>query len=114
MDGFIVFGAKSVISSQTEILLTTLEELGWTVNYEKSSLELSLVKPFIGYIEDNTDEQTVLRIAKDRIRKLKKDISRALRSSVITARALVRIAGQFLSMYKCVFLEKLLLKSLYS
>ena len=78
MDDFIVLSAKNDISSHTEFLLNTLAGLGWTVNLEKSLLEPSRIKPFIGYIIDNTGGQTVIRIEKDRIRKLKKDISRAL------------------------------------
>ena len=113
VDDFIVLGAKLEISNHTEFLLSTLAELGWTVNFEKSLLEPSQVKPFIGYIIDNTDEQTLIKIAKDRIGKLKKDISRALRYKVCTARALARIAGQFISMCKCVFHAKLLLRNLY-
>ena len=113
VDDFIVLGAKIEISSHTELLLSTLAELGWTVNFEKSLLEPSQVKPFIGYIIDNTGEQTVIKIEKDRIRKLKKDISRALRYKVCTARALARIAGQCISMCKCVFPAKLLLRNLY-
>ena len=65
------------------------------------------------YIIDNTGGQTVIRIEKDRIRKLKKDISRALWYNVITARCLARIAGQYISMCKYVFPAKLLLRNLY-
>ena len=53
------------------------------VNLEKSLLEPNQVKRFIVYIIDTMGEQTVIRIEKDRIRKLKKDISRALRYNVI-------------------------------
>ena len=113
VDDFIVLGAKFEISSHSDLLLQTLDELGWTVNFEKSSLEPSQVKHFIGYIIDNTAAQTVIRIEKDRIRKLKKDISRALRADTISARGLARIAGQCISMCKCVFPAKLLLRNLY-
>ena len=74
MDDFIVLSAKLDISSHTEFLLDTLDRLGWTVNLEKFLLEPSQVKPFIGYIIDNTGDQTVIRIEKDRIRKLKKTL----------------------------------------
>ena len=113
VDDFIVLGAKFEISSHSDLLLQTLDELGWTVNFEKSSLEPSQVKHFIGYIIDNTAAQTVIRIEKDRIRKLKIDISRALRADTISARGLARIAGQCISMCKCVFPAKLLLRNLY-
>ena len=64
VDDFIMLGAKLEISSHTELLLSTLAELGWIVNFEKSLLEPSQVKPFIGYIIDNTGEQTGIRIEK--------------------------------------------------
>ena len=63
VDDFIVLGAKFEISSHSDLLLQTLDELGWTVNFEKSSLEPSQVKHFIGYIIDNTAAQTVIRNA---------------------------------------------------
>ena len=67
-----MLGAKLEISRHTELLLSTLALLGWTVNFEKLLLEPSQVKSLIGYIKDNTGEKNVIRIAKDRIRKLKK------------------------------------------
>ncbi len=90
-----------------------MEQLGWTINFEKSSLQPSLSKKFIGYIIDNTGDNSVIRVCPDRVRTLKKDISRALRNNVVTARALARIAGQCVSMSKCVLPAKLLLRNTY-
>ena len=55
-----MLGVKPKISSHTEFLFSTLAELGWTVNFEKSLLEPSQIKPFMHI--DNTDEQTVIII----------------------------------------------------
>lgn len=113
VDDFIILGAKHLIQRQTDFFLKTLQQLGWTVNYDKSSLEPSLIKTFIGYIIDNTGDKTVIKITQERIRKLKKDISRALRLGEVTARGLARIGGQCVSMCKCIFPAKLLLRNLY-
>ena len=113
VDDFILLSPQHLIQKQTELFLASLEQLGWSVNYEKSSLEPALIKIFIGYVIDNTGETTVIKVNQERIRKLKKEVSRALRSGTVTARGLARIAGQCISMCKCIFPAKLLLRNLY-
>lgn len=80
--------------------MQAFEQLGWTINYEKSALDPSLVKTFIGHIIDKRGNKTVITITKERVRSLKKDTSRALRFGETTARGLARIAGQCVSMCK--------------
>ena len=46
--------------------------------------------------------RTVIKVILDRIRKIRKDIGRVLRNQSVTARGLARIAGQCVSMSKCV------------
>ena len=113
VDDFILLSPQHLIQKQTELFLATLEQLGWSVNYEKSSLEPALIKIFIGYVIDNTGETTAIKVTQERTRKLKKEVSRALRSGTVTARGLARIAGQCISMCKCIFPAKLLLRNLY-
>lgn len=60
VDDFDLFAPRDAIHAHTQLLLSTLKELGWLVNFEKSSLEPSLVKEFIGYLIDNTGEKTVI------------------------------------------------------
>ena len=90
-----------------------LEQLGWTVNWDKSSLTPSLCKFFIGYMIDNSKDGTLIKTPKDRIMKLRKDIKRVLSTCIASARSLARVAGQCVSMYKCVLPAKLLLRNLY-
>ena len=44
---------------------------------------------------------------------IRKDIGRVLRNQLVTARGLARIAGQCVSMSKCVLPTKLLLRNVY-
>lgn len=112
VDDFILFGKQDILERQTQQFIQLLEDLGWTINFEKSSLKPELSKRFIGYIIDNTGLHTVIRISSDRIRTLN-DISRALRHNSVTARGLARIAGECVSMSKCIIPAKLLLRNAY-
>ena len=113
VDDFILFAQKDAIVNHREQLLTTLKELGWLVNFEKSSLEPEQLKEFIGYLIDNTGEKTIIKIPRNRITRLQKDITCCLKKETVSARALARIGGQCVSMYKCVFPAKLQLRNLY-
>ena len=113
VDDFLLMAQHDVIDKHKDRLLHILDVLGWTVNWEKSSLTPSLCKVFIGYLIDNSKDYTFIKIPKDRIRKLRKDIQRVLTRGITSARALARVAGQCVSMYKCVLPAKLLLRNLY-
>lgn len=113
VDDFILLAEEKCINSHRQLLLKTLQDLGWVVNFEKSSLVESYVKPYLGYIIDTSGEQCVIRITSERIRKLKRDIKKVLFKGEIQARGLARIAGQCVSMSKCIFPAKLLLRNLY-
>ena len=113
VDDFILFARFEDIQEHKTNLLSLLNELGWRVNFKKSNLEPSLQCEFIGYLIDNTGDQTVIKIPQQRITKLKKDIKRCLSKGQISARGLARIGGQCVSMYKCIFPAKLQLRNLY-
>ena len=87
---------QNSINEHKDYLFHVLDTLGWTINWEKSSLDPTLYKKFIVYLIDNRSEKTIIKIPKDRIRKVRKDI---LTRGVATARALARVAGQCVSMY---------------
>ena len=87
---------QNSINGHKDYLFHVLDTLGLTINWEKSSLDPTLCKNFIVYLIDNRSEKTIIKIPKDRIRKVRKDI---LTRGVATARALARVAGQFVSMY---------------
>ena len=113
VDDFILFAQKDAIIRHRETFLSTLQELGWIINFEKSSLEPTITKEFIGYLIDNTGAKTVIKIPNSRITKLRKDITRCLNKGSVNARTLARIGGQCISMYKCIFPAKLQLRNLY-
>ena len=113
VDDFIVFAPLSLIYEHRDLFVELLQTLGWTINFEKSDLVPSLSKTFIGYVIDNTGGRTVIKVTLDKIRKIRKDIGRVLRNQSVTARGLARIAGQCVSMSKCVLPAKLLLRNVY-
>ena len=113
VDDFILVANETQIYNHKHILLQTLQDLGWVINYEKSSLEPTQVKKYLGHIIDCSGEKCIIRITKERIRKLKRDIRKLIFKGEGSARFLARIAGQCISMCKCIFPAKLLLRNLY-
>ncbi len=115
VDDFLLISTAESAENDKQIVLDTLCELGFVINYEKSSLVPCTTKEYIGYVFStaNNDDQVWIRIPQARIRKLRHDIRRALNSKCITARALARIAGQCVSMCKVILPSKLLLRNLY-
>jgi hypothetical protein len=111
MDDIILLGQDN-INAHTKLLVTTLEKLGWIINYDKSSLTPSFEKEYIGY-KISTHGTPVLKVPSDRVKKLKRDIKRALTKDTISARVLARIAGQCVSMTRAVLPGKLLLRDTY-
>ena len=55
----------------------------------------------------------IIRVTSERIRKLKRVIRNTLNKGFVQARTLARIAGQCVSMCKCIFPAKLLLRNIY-
>ena len=70
---------------------------------------------FIGYeIHTNKKKDTVwVCIPKERIKKLKQDIRRVVKTGLVVARSLARITGQIISMCKVLLPAKLLLRNIY-
>ena len=113
VDDFVLLAHRDTIVYHKQVLLSTLENLGLKVNFEKSSLEPTLVKEYIGYLIDNTGEKTVIKIPRKRITKVCRYIQRCLTKGRVSAHGLARLGGQCLSMYKCIFPAKLQLRNLY-
>ena len=115
VDDFIVAEKPDLIEQSKYILIETLEALGYYINYIKSCLDPDYSAKYIGYIiHTNKGDETVwLYIPKERIKRVQADIKRALKSGLIVARALARIAGQIISMCKVLLPAKLLLRNVY-
>ena len=113
VDDFGLLAHRDAIFYHKQVLLSTLENLGWKVNFEKSSLEPALVKEYICYLIGSTGEKPVIKIPRKHITKVHRDIHRCLRQGRISAHGLARIGGQCISMCKCIFPAKSQLRNLY-
>ena len=116
VDDFILLALASLITSHKDELLNTLDDLGWSVNLEKSNLDPSTSGTHIGYIIDTVGSAAgfpVLKIVGDRVRALKRCIRKCLRFSSISARELARIAGRCIAMRASISPAKLFLRHIY-
>ncbi len=116
-DEFLVMAQPEKIREHKGKVLTTLLQLGWSINWDKSHLQPDHTREFIGFVIQTDQERirpTVIKIPGERIRKVRKDIRRALATSTpITARHLARICGQCVAMARVIAPGKLLLRSAY-
>ena len=117
VDDGLLMAQPQVAAASKDTFLLTLVKLGINVNYEKSSLELTTSKEYVGYIVSSVgkDDLPYIKIPSARIIKLKRDIKRAIatRDNGIKARFLARICGQCVSFTKAMLPAKLLLRNLY-
>ena len=115
MDDILLMASAEKMVEHSNLLLLTLQRLGWQVNWEKSQLQPTQQICYIGYkiSTDHPDGNPILQIPVERIRKLRKNIRHILTKGVCSARSLARIAGQCVSMSKAVLPAKLLLRNIY-
>jgi hypothetical protein len=116
VDDCLVAAHPHSILEQRELVIKTFQDLGFTINFEKSCTTPSNRVTYIGYIIDSIgrDNTPWLYMTQAKIRKLKKDITRCLESNRIRARQLAKIAGQAIAMSRAILPGKLKLRSIYS
>lgn len=116
VDDCLVLAPAASATDHRDFVLQTFLELGFTINYEKSDLNPSVRKEFIGYIVDSMGPRDLpwVYIGDKKIKKLKKDIRRALTTGRVYARFLAKIAGQAVAMTKAITPGELKLRSWYS
>ena len=103
-----------VTTDHKDMLLNTLDELGWTRNNEKSQLVPGKQATFISFKVYSTGIQGPwIKILPETIRKLKRHNTKALHSEYISARNLVKITGQCVAMMKAILPAQLLLRNAY-
>lgn len=116
VDDWIIMSHPGSISDHTDTVVHTLLDLGWIINYEKSSLCPSHHITYIGYDIDCTDPigPPTLWVSTPRVHKLKRSIRRLLtRKDGFSARALARVTGQCISMSLAVQFGKIMLRRAY-
>ena len=114
VDDFLLAAQQATFTDHLDVLLDTLQDLGWHINRKKSSLLPEHVKAYIGYkIKTNgADGHPLIQISAERIRKLKRSLQKVCQQTVITARNLARVAGQCVAMSKAILPAKLMLRSI--
>jgi hypothetical protein len=116
VDDCLVAAPDLYICDHRDFVIDTFEDLGFTVNYNKSCLTPCTTISYIGYIieSQSSDGRPWLSMTHAKVTKLKKDISRCLAVGYIGARQLAKIAGQAISMSRAILPGKLKLRSLYA
>ena len=116
VDDYLLMSRPVVATDNKDFLLHTFQDLGLSVNYDKSDLEQDTTKDYVGYTVDTVgnDGIPILKIKKDRLRKLKRTLRRLLQcGDILIARKLAQVAGQCVSMTRAILPGKLLLRNVY-
>ena len=113
VDDFLICGQRNVIEQNILFVIKTLEKLGWNINYKKSCLCPGESIEFLGLIIENVDGNPILKVPKQKIAKIRKDIKRLLNAGVATARVLAKVTGQCLFICRAVLPGKLMLRNVY-
>jgi len=101
--GDILFMAerKQLAIQHAQLVSTTLENLGFVVNYEKSVLIPSPQMEFLGFLVDSTT--MTLALPGEKIRKIQREYQKALTVSSLTLRKLASLIGFLNSSIEAVF-----------
>jgi hypothetical protein len=93
-------GAKSKVEALffRDLVIRTLVDSGWFINWVKSEWELSNRAEFIGYEVCTEGPLGSLRPSKSRVEKLELGVNRLLGSRTVTARAVAQVAGYIVSL----------------
>lgn len=113
VDDILICARDADITTQRDLVLETLQTLGFHINEEKSSLIPENTKQFLGYLVVTGDDSVTLKVPKSRIKKVRADIRRALAKPTIRARTLARVIGQCVATTKAVLPGKLKLREAY-
>ncbi len=114
VDDFCLMAKPCLMTDHKEFMLTSLEDLGWLVNFEKSVLIPKDNCVFVGFrVYSRGPNGPYIKVLPEKLHKLKRSIRRCLNKSTVTARELARIAGQCVFISRAVLPGKLLLRNIY-
>lgn len=115
VDDFLLMTDLKSSTDHCDLLIHTLSDLGWSINFEKSSLTPKTNVIYLGHkiTSNGPSGYPEIAITSERIRKLKRSIRAALLRDNITARRLASITGQCVAMAQVILPAKLLLRAAY-
>ena len=114
VDDFFQISRPEMTTDQNELLIQTLRELGWQINFEKSQLMPSKQCTFVGFNTTTIGNKgPYIKVLPTKIKKLKSLIRRVLKFKCVKAGMLTKIMGQCISMMRAIIPAKLLLRNLY-
>jgi hypothetical protein len=116
VDDFIISATPARITDSLDGVLQTLQDVGYIVNMEKSSLTPETMKVYIGFVVDTMGESghPEIWVSPPHVRKLRAGIKRLRTGVVCSARQLARVLGQCVSMSPAVAFGKVMLRQCYS
>ena len=113
VDYFLIAANSSLITDHTDLVLDTVSDLGLHVNVYKSETTPTKVIDYLGYTIDNRSEFSVIKVSKERIIRLKKQIRIVLKKGTVPVRVLAETAGLCISTAFVVKPGKLFLRHTY-
>jgi len=90
-DILIMAESKQLENRHAQLVFSTLENLGFVVNYEKSVMIPSPVMEFLGFLVDSTT--MTLALPPEKVRKIQQECQKALTVSSLTLRKLASLTG---------------------
>ena len=75
VDDALLLGSSECIQAHKELMIDTLQSLGWRINWGKSVLVPSTCISYLGYIIDTAGKDCpVIKVKKERTKELRKSI----------------------------------------
>ena len=113
VDDFLIAAKRSSITDHTDLVLHTLSDLGLHVNVDKSETTPTKIIDYLGYTIDNRSDFPVIKVSRERIIRLKKQIRIVLKKGTVPVRVLAKTAGLCISTAFAVTPGKLFLRHTY-
>ena len=94
VDDFLLMVKKRFATDHKDFMLHALQDLGWSVNWEESKLELGTSCSFIGYNVHSVGSQGLwIQVQQAKTHKLKRHLKYVLKAGTIMAGFLAKIGG---------------------
>jgi hypothetical protein len=113
VDDFCICASVKEITDHTDLVVSTLEDLGIKINYDKSVLTSSQTLHYLGYTIDTSGKWPVIKADKLRVSRIKRNIRKLLHQGQASARVIAKVAGLCVSVAWAVTPGKLFLRHIY-